>query len=392
MKKFPLFLIGSMLLAVGLNAQAAATTYTFNPTFNGAQTWSTAADWSSASYPSTASDNAVINRTSSTGDVTITTPGTTLTLGQFNFTSTATKGLTLSLGNDLTLGNNSSYNSTRGSINNTSGDVTKMVFDLNGHNFDAVGTSTYTPLLNANGGTQPAFTIKSTGSLGGTATFLDFGGTASIQDNVTVWIKGPDTQTIQMNTATSTFSAASTFQVSGGVDATYHRSQMSVNGNATGDNAFGNFVVGDAAHRDTRLNFTGTASSAVVVRGNFTMMQNTDLYLGFPSSLTALKVGGNYSDAGGGHFTTYATSATANSTISLNGGIGSVRTLSINRTLNSAGGFSTSFQIGDGTTAGNVQLVNPSSTVGALYTAGGARVFANSQLDLGTSTTSGNIA
>ncbi|MEO6846750.1 MAG: PEP-CTERM sorting domain-containing protein, partial [Chthoniobacterales bacterium] len=42
--------------------------------------------------------------------------------------------------------------------------------------------------------------------------------------------------------------------------------------------------------------------------------------------------------------------------------------------------------------AGNVQLVNPSSTVGALYTAGGARVFANSQLDLGTSTTSGNIA
>ncbi|MEO8205499.1 MAG: hypothetical protein ABI615_04910, partial [Chthoniobacterales bacterium] len=387
--KFAVLLSCAVLSVQAL--QAAATTFTFSTSATGAQNWSNTANWTPATAPGTASDNAVINRTGASGDVTVTTPGTALVLGQFNFTAVSGSGLTLSLANNLTIGNNGSYGGSRGSINNATGDVTKMVFDLNGYTFDTVGTATY-PLLMQLVPANSTFTVKSTGSAGGLAIFNDFSGKVSVQDNATVWIKGPNAVSFIVNTATSTFSSASTFQVSGGVGTPYYRTQIAVNGNATGDNAFGNFVIGDAANRATAINFTGTASSAVVVRGNFTMLQNSDLYLGYPSSLATIKVGGNYTDNGGGMFTTYSNSATANSTISMNGGISTERTLSINRTLNSAGGFSTSIQIGDGTNAGNVELVNASATVGAVYTAGGARVFANSRLDLGTSTTTGDVA
>ncbi|MEO8205492.1 MAG: PEP-CTERM sorting domain-containing protein, partial [Chthoniobacterales bacterium] len=73
------------------------------------------------------------------------------------------------------------------------------------------------------------------------------------------------------------------------------------------------------------------------------------------------------------------------------------------RTLNStdSGTYTTSFQVGvpSGAAnatltvdAGNIKLVNASSTVGAIYTSGSFTVLANSRVNLGTSTTTGDVA
>ncbi|MEO6052942.1 MAG: hypothetical protein ABIP97_02925, partial [Chthoniobacterales bacterium] len=305
--KLALAVLVTSVLAVAQNA--GATDYSFSNALTGPQNWTDALDWAPATSPTGNSANAIINRTGASGDVTITTPGTVLTLGQFNFTAVSGSGLTVSLANDVTLVKNASvFGGTRGSINNATGDVTKMVFDLNGYTLDTVGIPSVTyPLLLSLTPANSTFTVKSTGNAGGTMVFADYAGKTSIQNNTTVWVRGTTASTVAVNTASTTFSAASTFVFSGGNANDYHRSQMYVTGNASGNDAFANLVIGDTrvSHDATAVNFSGTTGSAVVVRGNLTLAQNSDLYLGYASSLAAIKVGGNYSDAGGGMYTTY---------------------------------------------------------------------------------------
>lgn len=191
--KISILLFGILVSAPGLHA---ATTYTFDPALTGSQSWSVPADWSSGTYPGASgnTDQAVIDRTTSASDLLLTTPSSATTVGKMTLTATATSGITLALGNTFNVNTNGQPTS----VYSNSGDSTKLVFDLNGYDYNAIALSSGNNSgASATIGSTLNMTIKSSGSTGGTYmtnNYVSAGagstptGAISIQDNATVMV------------------------------------------------------------------------------------------------------------------------------------------------------------------------------------------------------------
>ncbi|MEO8205932.1 MAG: hypothetical protein ABI615_07095, partial [Chthoniobacterales bacterium] len=380
----PVLMLG-LLLAV---TETQAATYTFDTAVTGAQSWTTTSNWTpNTGSPSLTTDLGIIDRSASSGDVSITTPGTATTIRQLTLTAGASSALTLKLGNNLSLTNASFAQS----IFTNNIDASKMVFDLNSYTFTTDGAGAGPFVRNAAPGLK-YFTVKDTSTGGaGTITFglySQSSGSVSIENNATLRVTsaaglGPVT------TAYTSFSSGSTLQIDVN-NATTTTFTSSLAGGI--NSALGNLTIGSTVNSNkTALYFYGS-TQRLVVSGNFFIGQGSNIILGQRAGdgITSVSVGGNFTDLGSA-VTTYQGPG-LNSTISLNGGSVTEHTLSINRTLNANSGTVTNFEIGDGTTAGNIKLVNASSTVGALYTAGSMTVRNGSILNLGTSTTTGDVA
>ncbi|MEO8206028.1 MAG: hypothetical protein ABI615_07590, partial [Chthoniobacterales bacterium] len=386
----------------------AATTYTFNSALTGGQSWSTNANWSpSTSYPGAVgtTDWAIIAPAS--GALTVTTPNTPTTIGSYNFTGSTSNPLTLVLGNNLSTDTITGLPAA-GVWTNTSGTASNLTLDLNGHNFSAIAlqsTNNY-----GNGTTLPStlsMVIKSTGNAGGTFITQNYTGAAiDIQNNVTMQIHANGTiyaTSLSYNLTNTTFSNDSTLQFVGGNTAAYpNAALLIVTQSPTTSQSFGTLTIGDAVtghYTDVAMhsNINAGGVHTAVVRGDMSLVGGKVTFsLGYNyQSINNLKVGGNFTDEGGGN-STYSVSAGTNNVITFNGGAGTQKTVSINRTIDTAGVSAnarhTDFTVGDATSAGNIKLVNPSTTVGALYTSGSMTVYNGSKLNLDHSTTTGNVA
>ena len=80
-----------LLLAV---TEAQAVTYTFDTTKNGSQLWTNTGNWSPTGSPSLTTDVGIIDRSGSSADVNITTPGTATTIKQLTLTAGSSSALT----------------------------------------------------------------------------------------------------------------------------------------------------------------------------------------------------------------------------------------------------------------------------------------------------------
>ncbi|MEO8204767.1 MAG: hypothetical protein ABI615_01210, partial [Chthoniobacterales bacterium] len=385
------------LLAIGPAANAA-TTYTFNSALTGSQSWTTTTNWSPTGNPGSAgsyTDVATIAPVS--GALNVTTPGSATTIGLINLTGSAGNALTLTLGNDLIIDTIHTA-AARSTFNNTSGVASNLVLDLNGYNFTAITTS---------GGNNYGFAIlmgsglsmNITSNSGGTFTNDGWGASftgpfVNLQGNATARVQLGGAYTVYANN--TTFSSGSTFVVAGG-GASAGASTVALYAKAT--TPFGNLVLGDtvnSAHYTDVVMQTAAGGQTATIAGNLSLLGGkTNMYLGYNSSsyFKALKIAGNFTDEGGSVSGYNKTGGTpSNSTISFTGGAGTEHTVSVNRNLGVISGTVTNFEVGDGTTAGNIKLVNPSATVGALYMAGSMTVYAGSRLNLDHSTTTGNVA
>lgn len=398
------YLAFSVNVIFALTGAKAATTYTFKNTLTGAQDWSTTTNWSLPGSPgSTGSSNgdfAII--TPGSGALNVTSPSVATTIGNLSLTGSAGNALTFTLGNDL---QNDTFTvaSTRPTIVNTSGVASNMVIDLNGHNLNLIqqhsgGNWGFGLLMGSD------LSMNITSSSGGTLTNDTWGGASytapfvNLQGNASVRVQLGGGSTIYASG--TTFSSGSTFIVAGGAGAP----GTGVNFYANTANALGNLVFGDTVGgKYTDMVWQAAAGgSTATVRGNFGLLGGkVNMALGqYSAYVSTVKIGGNFTDEGGSvqSYNGYTPGYGSNQLkFSMNGGAGTERTLSINRTLNYVSGDSgvhlvSNFEVGDGTTAGNVKLVNPSATVGALYTAGSMTVYAGSRLNLDHSTTTDNVA
>ncbi|MEO6054383.1 MAG: hypothetical protein ABIP97_10245 [Chthoniobacterales bacterium] len=387
-----------------LQTTNGATTYTFNNMLTGSQDWSTILNWAPSGSPGSTGtangDFAIIAPAS--GSLNVTSPSVATTIGNLSLTGSAGNALTFTLGNDL---QNDTFTvpSTRPTIVNTSGVASNMVIDLNGHNLS---------LIKQSGGNNYGFgllmgstlSMNITSSSGGTFTNDTWGGASytspfvNIQGNATVRVQLGGGSTIYASG--TTFSSGSTFIVAGGAGAP----GTGVNFYANTANALGNLTFGDTVtgkYTDMVWQAAAGTSTATVV-GNFSLLGGkVNMALGqYSAYVNTVKIGGNFTDQGGsvqsynGYIAGYGSN---NLKFSMNGGSGTEHTLSINRTLNYVAGDSgvhlvTNFEVGDGTTAGNVKLENVSSSLGAVNTSGDFRVRNGSRLNIGTTTTGNDTA
>ncbi|MEO6846746.1 MAG: hypothetical protein ABI443_04890 [Chthoniobacterales bacterium] len=399
---------------LAISSTHAATTYTFDPTVSGSQAWTTSANWGGTTP--TSADQGIVDRSvvGVTGDLTFTNTSA-VTVGKLSLTTTNSNAINFSLGADFSMTGNPQ--SAAESIWTTGTDASKLVIDLNGHNFHTDSTpATFYGLRILDVRSNPNMTIKSTGDAGGTFyTDMMQSSTAHLvlQNNVTLDITQHYTgYSGSVNSFNNTYSTGSTLQADTGSTNLYVKTSTGLN------NSLGNLIIGSTTNatlaNGTALRWLGNSNNAaglnMQVLGNFRITAGSDLQLGYYYYGTRnVGVGGNFTDDGGGNFNTYnyaggtGAGANGNATIMFNGGIGSEKNVSINRTLNStdSGARTSSFQVGVDNIAGNasltvdagnIKLVNPSSTVGAIYTAGSFTVLANSRVNLGTATTTGSVA
>ncbi|MEO6053700.1 MAG: PEP-CTERM sorting domain-containing protein, partial [Chthoniobacterales bacterium] len=373
------------LFAVTTAQNVKAASYTFDPTVSGSQVWSTVTNWGTPGSASPINgDQATIDRSTSTSDLNLTTPTlAALSLRTLTLTAGSSSVLTLKLGNNLSLTNLTQSVFT----NNIS--ASQLVFDLNSYTFATDGGANG-PFVRNNAPGLKYFTVKDT-SAGGAGT-INFGlyqqssGNVSVLNNTTLRVSntaGPG----GVFSGYTTFSTGSTFQIDTNTPSTQVWQSTVTGGTNTG---YGNVTIGSTtdSSRVTSVWFRGDSTHLnLTINGNFLIAQGSNIVLGnlAGQDITGVSVKGNFTDQGSA-ITTYQ-AAGSSTTFSLNGGIGTEHTLSINRTLNTTGGKTTSFQIGDGTTAGNIKLINAASnTVTALTTTGSVKVFGDSRLNLGTST------
>ncbi|MEO8205121.1 MAG: hypothetical protein ABI615_03010 [Chthoniobacterales bacterium] len=388
-------------------AAPTPTTYVFDSKLSGSQAWATPANWSSTTYPaSTDSTTDWATITSGSGALTITTPHKPITIGQINLTGSDSAPLTLVLGSDLNI--NTVTGIPDPSTYANKGSAASLVLDLNGHNYNAIALSEGAMYGNAAViGSGLNMTIKSTGNAGGTFKTTNYGpegtGNIDIQNNVTLSVR-LSINPIGINTATTTFSTTSNFEIVGGntaADGAVSNFQVATGSDAA--HALGNLTIGDPSGKFTSLIFTTpttiAAANIMDVKGNVSFLGKTDVSFAVAYTyVMGVKVAGNWTDAGGSinAYTRATDAGSKNLVLYFTGGGNTEQTLSINRTLTATTTDTfttlTTFEVGDGTTTGNVKLVNPSATVGALYTAGSFQVHPNSKLNLGTSTTEKNIA
>ncbi|MEO6055020.1 MAG: hypothetical protein ABIP97_13515, partial [Chthoniobacterales bacterium] len=332
-------LLLSALLAV--SSIHAASTYTFDPAVNGSQAWTTSANWGGITPTST--DQGIINRTSSTGDLTITNSSAT-TVGKLSLTTTNTNAITFSLGADFSIAGSPASGAE--SIWTTGTDASKLVIDLNGHNFNSALNNNGFDLRILDSRSNPNMTIKSTGDAGGTfQTEMLFSNSAHLvlQNNVTLLVSKHGTGSVYA--FNNTYSSTSTLQLDVGV--ANFSSKSATAGSVNG--VIGNLTIGSTVNatlaNGSNIRFLASSLSATLLNqqlaGNFRITNGSDLQLGFNNYGTQkLAVAGTFIDDGGGSLNSYTyaggtgAGANGNARIMFNGGIATEKTVSINRTLN----------------------------------------------------------
>ncbi|MEO8205809.1 MAG: PEP-CTERM sorting domain-containing protein [Chthoniobacterales bacterium] len=334
-----------------------------------------------------------------TGDLTLTTSGA-VTVQNINLNPIVGSNVFT-----LKLGGNFTQNATTAaltSITGASADASKLVIDLNGYNM----------LINrGNTGNTAAssFTLNSTNAGGVFTTAVALTGSGAerlaINDGATLftgWLQGNTAGVATFYTYNTAMSANSTLKFAGRTAGTSIVVRSSVGGSL--NQSFGNIIVGDGT-TVTPWNFTGSWTGApstplgrlMTVRGNFTLATNSSYTIGNINStqgIAGIAVGGNYTDTNTGArtYSTATISGAINSAIFFNGGYTSgtplvnERTVIINGSIgkNATSNLVTNFQVGDGSTGGNIKLgANLTLTDTTNFT-----VTNNSRLNLATYTLS----
>ncbi|MEO6847795.1 MAG: PEP-CTERM sorting domain-containing protein [Chthoniobacterales bacterium] len=399
MKKFLLTSTALCIVAITSNLNAALIAETYSSPTSGTVDWS-AATWSptvsggpnngantyDATITHSTSDNLILNTSS---DITIQGLALSASSGSMNF----------NLGGNFTVASGSTGITTN--ITNTTGSASNLVIDLNGHTLDLshsgqVGTVATNTNFTINSSSAGGIFKIPTQSYTGAPSWV-FG------NNVTQQITGSSTYIYTYN---ETFAANATLQIaSAATNGEWETLSTGAGPNKIGGNA----IIGDGTTSNTVLLYAeGVASISTLnrlntVNGNFTITANSNIamggYLSSSQGIVGMKVGGNFTD----NNTTTGTynsnlsfgagypnsTAGVNTVIYLNGGAGTEHLLTINRTLaaSTQGGITT-FQVGDGTTAGNIKLGHDFNTAGTFT------VLKGSRFNLGnyTLTTGGNQA
>jgi len=331
-----------------ISVHAAEITSNWDGTDNGTAAWDLDANWDNDTWPRNfGGNNYLANIGNANGDRVITVP-TISALWGLSVTQTATGGsTTLQLGGSVTLNGSVAAPATVG-VTNTTGDLSRVVLELNAYTFTALNYGNYDNF--GRGG----YTVRSTGNQGGILAMRkwrdDLGAGIAVQDNVTV--KLGTAERSEIDATKSTVSSSSTIQMT-------HTSVSNVEFWAHNNLTIGNLVIG--ASTNSAATRTIIAGTPLRVSGNVLINSYTGATGGAASILTLgnsapqLYVGGDFTDSGADNIG-YGDSA---KTIVFNGGEENERILSTGR------GVATSFRVGeDISTPGNIALGQNLTTTG----------------------------
>lgn len=355
------YLIGSILMLVmPLSGFAANLTTTWNGGSAGAYPWETAGNWNNG-VPNNGANNYQAVIEDSTGNRVITTSGavTASRLLITQSTATAGAGTTLQLGGDFLVNGNSISGFSNSVFNNSTGDASKLVIDLNGYNFSVESTLTFTSLTASSN-----FTIKSSDDAGGVFALRRITSTATnvhVENNVT--LKLTQAQTAAQDVSGYTFSSASTLWLVN----LYGNGTFSFTGGTVGNLLIG----GDFS---TSQKTAVSLQSNLRVQGSVTLDTHNGATGGDASLLTLnsrnLYVGGAFTDKGTNN-DTYGSG-----TIYFNGNPATEQAVSIGRQS-----LSNNFQVGENASSkGNIVLEKNLTTTGTF------NLLADSRLNVQTQT------
>ncbi|MEO6848308.1 MAG: hypothetical protein ABI443_11645, partial [Chthoniobacterales bacterium] len=385
------------MVTLGSQANAALIAETYSSPTSGSVDWA-AATWSPAVVggPNNGGGNtynATINHT--TSDNLILTTSSDITV-QGLALSVSSGSVNFNLGGNFTLSSGSGLIS---NIANSTGSASNLVINLNGHTMDFSTNSTYSHV--GYDATNTNYTINSS-TAGG---IFKIGNPQSyvapsfvFGNNVTFQFAASTSPYIY--TYNETFAANSTLQIVSAASGAQWAPMIGAGPNTIG----GNVIIGDGTTTNNIELYASSLSAVYLnrlatINGNFTLTANSNITMGDTLSsstgIVGMKVGGDFTDNNtatgtyNGILPRYA--GPVNTVIYLNGGAGpgNEHSLTINRTLAASSlGNVTTFQVGDGTTAGNIKLGHN------LNTAGTFTVLKGSRLNLGnyTLTTGGNQA
>lgn len=343
-------------------------TSTWIGTGDGTASWNSTSNWDTSTWPRNhGGDNYFAVIGDATGDRVITVPSIGINGFSINQTS-MTGSTTLRFNGVLTILGDSAFGASTG-VTNTTGDLSRVKFDLNNQTLNLIQFGTLTGLRTG------GYTVGSSSESGGgtfvTRTWRDDLEDAqgiNVEDNVTIQLAIGETSTI---TSKSTISSTSTIHLNYAVT-------NAVSFRVDNETPIGNLVIGSASNSAaTKVSSTGssTAGGPLRVLGDVhihsyvgaTGGAASELAISVSSYHRSLYVGGSFIDAGSDDFTY----GNGNVRIYFNGGTGVEKTLSTGRSVQNA------FQVGESAVkAGNIALGKN------LTTTGNFTVLENSRLNL----------
>lgn len=354
---FAALLSGLPLLPTTVHAATTMTTWNIGVT-NGS--WTTPGNWSNG-IPTGVAGSAnipqIINNTANA--VTIT--GITGTTGRYQINNTGGGSLTLQLGGNLTIVNQSVGTITEGFTN--TGANSALAWDLNGY------TYSYS-FANSNGQSKARnYTIKDT-SVGGSGTFSvntqagSSAGTVSVQNNVTYLVTAAGNADFRDSSASPgslpgfTFAKTATLWLAAGAASTNNFFTWS-------SNTYGNVILGTSGNTNPTAFKLGNANGNVTmnIQGNLTY--NANSYFTDDATYTpSIKIAGNFTDVATGGASNYGSKIQIYF-------VGGATQQQVNVTR---AGLASPFFFGDGTTVGNALLKADLSTSGTTRTYAGSTV------------------
>lgn len=343
MKIAKILSIPSLIILSAVFTDAASITSTWSGDTFGANTWEVNTNWAPSiggkPYPNNGTDAYTVVIGSTTADRTIQTSGN-ITLTDLGIIQAASStGInTLKLGGNMTVANTSANSY----FTNATGDASKFVIDLNGHNFTMTSNV---------GNIDQAINFTITGGgIYSTYQFYQSSGASIIGAGVTVKITA--TGNVNYISGVATWDNTSTLHYSAN-----NAAAVTLYHSWVASSALGNLVVGD--HTNTVASSLKLSSTHIgdglYVKGNVTSLTN-EVGGGAKLEISTgkMNVGGNFIDEGTDAHS-YGTG-----TIFFNGGAATERTLSTGRS-----GLTTSFQVGRvAAEAGNVALGQDLTTTG----------------------------
>ncbi|MEO8205811.1 MAG: PEP-CTERM sorting domain-containing protein [Chthoniobacterales bacterium] len=340
-----------------------------------------------------------------TGNLTLSTSGA-ITVQNFALTPNVTSGIMT-----FTLGGNFTQYATSGTLTAITGatsDASRLIIDMNGYNMTigrglvgATAASSFTLNSTVAGG---VFTTTSALSDSGASARIVINNGATLYSGVS--LTGASSEVAAFYTFNTVFAENSTLELKGRNTVGSGASQLTTHSSVAGslNGPLGNLILGDGL-TGTNWSFSGSWGAVgsptplgrlMTVKGYMTVGLGSTIAFGVAGSTTGLAgiaVGGNYTDLNTGSRSYSVSTATGavNAGMFFNGGYTSgtplvnERTLTINGTLtkNATSNLTTNFQVGDGTTGGNIKLGGNFTTTDSMFT-----VTNNSRLNLDTKTLS----